>query len=348
MHLLQIVPHLPPPTEGVGDHAMALARALAATGIGTIFLVPGAEAGEEGPFPVRTLGQGSPERLAARLAEGSRDAPVLVHYANYAYAHRGCPRWLVAGLELWRQRAAGSRLVSFFHEVYASGPPWRSSFWLSPAQRRLAAALARASDRVVTSLEIYRGLLARWVPPEEIRILPVFSNVGELAAPLPLARRERRLVVFGGRGTRAQAFGEGEGVLAAACEALGIEEIADVGPAGGSLAAPARIAGVPVARLGEIRAEAVSSLLSRSLAGFVAHRRDFLGKSGVFAAYCAHGVMPLAGDRSAGDARLWTPGARSDGAALQAIADAAAAWYAGHSIARQVETFRHLLGAEAR
>jgi hypothetical protein len=349
--LLQIVPHLPPPNEGVGDYALALARALAGMGIATTFLVPGPERPESGRIPVRALPVPSSEALAAALAawsnERPEDAAVLVHYANYAYERRGCPEWLVGGLLRWRSRAGRTRLLSFFHEVYASGPPWRRSFWLSPTQRRLAAALARASDRVATSLELYRDLLARWVPAEAIAILPVLSNVGELAAPVPLAARRRRLVVFGGHGTRARAYGKGGGALAAACAALGIEEIADIGPESGVQAAPGRVAGIAVARLGELPAAAVSARLAESLAGFVVHREEFLGKSGVFAAYCAHGMLPVAG--CGGSAGLaWAPSAEASDtcdSALQTRADAAFSWYAGHSLARQAEAFRALLGA---
>ena len=48
-----------------------------------------------------------------------------------------------------------------FHEFHAMGPPWRSSFWLSPLQRRLATSLTRLSDGLVTSLELHRRILLR-------------------------------------------------------------------------------------------------------------------------------------------------------------------------------------------
>jgi len=353
MRVLQIVPRLSPPSDGVGDYAAALARALDAAGIPTTFLLPGpaSERPESGGAAVLALGERTAEKAADAIAswagERSDSAGVLVHYANYAYAPRGCPEWLVAGLERWRRSAAGTRLVAFFHEVYASGPPWRSSFWLSPAQRRLAAALARESDHVATSLELYRDLLARWVPAAAVAVLPVFSTVGELAAPLPLEARCRRLVVFGGPGGRARAYGEGA-TLAAACAALGVVEVADVGPepVGSPAVAPATVAGVPVRRLGELSAGAVSALFADSLAGFVGHRPAFYGKSTVLAAYCAHGMLPVAARRTPAVPRPWAPGDGSGEAALQVAATAAAAWYAGHSLTHQVASFRRLLGTE--
>jgi hypothetical protein len=356
MRLLQIVPRLPPPTDGVGDYAVALARALAVSGTPTVFLVPGPKPKSEPEEPnvaVRTLHERTAGALADALAawgdEPNAKAAILVHYANYGYADRGCPHWLIDGLLEWRRRSrGGTPLISFFHEVYASGPPWRSSFWLSPTQRRLAGALARASERVVTSLEIYRDLLAPWVLVDGITLLPVLSTVGELAAPQRLAARRRRLVVFGGPGTRARAYGELAEEVAAACAALQIAEIADVGPAPD--AAPAEIAGVPVTRLGELPAAAVSALLADSLAGFVSHRPAFFGKSTVLAAYCAHGMLPVAAYAGSGDVsgvRAWTASADRGDAALQVVADDDAAWYVEHSIARQVAVFQRLLAAPA-
>jgi hypothetical protein len=339
VRLLQIVPRLPPPTDGVGDYALALGRALETAGISTTFLVPASALSTRTPAALA-------EAVAAWVDGEKGESAVLVHYVNYAYARRGCPRWLVEGLMRWRRDETRLRLIGLFHEVYASGPPWRSSFWLSPVQRRLAADLARTGDRLVTSLELYRDLLSRWVATEKVSILPVFSTVGEPATSIPLADRPRRLVVFGGSGTRARAYGEHGGALAAACAALRIAEILDVGPGletAGLGPAPATVANVPVRCLGALPAAAVSALLADSLAGFIAHTPAFLGKSTVFAAYCAHGALPVAARRAPEDTRIWTP---EDDADHQATADAAAAWYAGHSLSRQVGAFRRLLGAE--
>ena len=60
MRLLQVVPRLPPPDEGVGSYALCLARALEGQGISTGFLTA-----EEGG-------------LARRLERAEADA-VLLH-----------------------------------------------------------------------------------------------------------------------------------------------------------------------------------------------------------------------------------------------------------------------------
>jgi hypothetical protein len=374
--IVQLVPHLPPPAEGVGGFAAALGGALARRcGIAGRFLVgdprwagDGAGGAEARPIAART-----PEALVARLDEMEARA-VLLHYANYGYQRRGCPAWLVGGLERWLA-GGGRRLVTVFHEVFAVGPPWRSSFWLSPLQRRLASALARSSAGLVTSLDRYAGLLRPWAPGGRIVVLPVFSSVGEPETVPPLAARRRRLVVFGGAGVRGRAWGEGLPALAGACERLGIEEVVDVGPAA-AWPPPARVAGAPVSAAGTLPAPAVGALLAESFAGFLAYPPPFLAKSTIFAAYCAHGALPVCawpkgGGGDPGDSRdpadpgggdggphpgrhYWRlpardlstrdPARRASGPAdPQAIADAARGWYGGHALARHAATYAELL-----
>ena len=323
--IVQIVPQLPVPPEGVGGYAEALAGALRdRSGIETRFVV------------------GSVARTVEALLDALADAPVaLLHYANYGYQRRGCPTWLVEGLVRWLQRGAGRRLVTVFHEVYATGPPWRSSFWLSPLQQKLAATLARSSAALATSLDLYSRMLRPWVPQKRIAVLPVFSTVGEPAVVPRLDERSRRLVVFGGTGVRRRAWGRLP-ALARTVAALGIEEVVDVGP---PVEAPPRVGEIPVRTLGVLPAGEVSELLRGSLAGFVAYPEPFLAKSTIFAAYCAHGMVPVcAGDGRKSpdpDPPFWTPGSAL--ADPQGIADRARAWYAGHALDRQAEVYRELL-----
>lgn len=325
MTVLHVVPHLPPPYEGVGTYATALAGAL---GGESRFLVGDPEWSGSG-------GRAVAARTAAALLEGIGEAgTVLLHYAGYGYQRRGCPAWLVEGLSRWR-----GRLATVFHEVWASGPPWSSSFWLLPAQRRLAARLARRSEALATTLEIYAGLLRPWTDGKAVAVLPVFSTVGEPAEVPGFAARERRLVVFGGAGVRSRAWGRFLPELARAARALGVAEVLDVGPV---LPVPAEVAGVPVRKLGVLSNGEVSGLLLGAAAGFLAYPPDFLPKSTIFAAYCAHGVLPVcAWDRHPSRrVPYWT--GEGDPAAS---ADAARGWYSDHSLARQAARFREMLAA---
>jgi hypothetical protein len=328
VRVLQIVPHLPPPHEGVGAYAAALAGAL---GGESRFLVgdPTWPGGGEGA--ARAIHARTPGDLLAGLDGAER---VLLHYAGYGYQARGCPAWLVDGLERW-----SGRLVTVFHEVCASGPPWRSSFWLRPAQRRLAARLARRSGAIATTLDVYAGLLRPWVGGREIAVLPVFSTVGEPAAPPSWRERARRIVVFGGAGVRGRAYGPFLPALARAAEELAAEEIWDVGP---SLPVPKKAGAIPIRPLGVLPAAEVGALLLEAAAGFLAYPPDFLPKSTIFAAYCAHGTLPVCawGHETADPPPYWRIGGAGD---PEAVAAAAHGWYGSHSLGSQAGRFRSLL-----
>jgi len=342
MRVLQIVPYLPPPFEGVGTYAATLAGALAERfGVETRFVVgdPAWSGGEQnGSRPVTA-------RTAAGLAAGlGSETAVLLHYANYGYQSRGCPVWLVEGLTRWRLGADGRRLVTLFHEVWASGPPWRSSFWLQPLQRRLAAAVARVSGAAITSLDRYGEVIRPWREDHEVMVTPVFSTIGEPEAVSALAQRTRRIVVFGGAGVRRRAYSRFLPDLAKAARMLEVEEICDVGTL---IDLPPLAGDVPVRPLGVLSSDEVSELLLGSVAGFLAYPPDFLPKSTVFAAYCAHGLLPVCawhrhperGPVVAG--RHYWMGSGD----LQAIASAARDWYDGHRLSRQTEIFYRLLTA---
>jgi hypothetical protein len=230
-----------------------------------------------------------------------------------------------------------------FHEVVAFGPPWRSSFWLHPFQRSVARRILVAADFVVTSLGRYRRLLDSLDPTRSVEVIGIPSTVGEPEAPAGFERRDARLVVFGSSGVRRRAWGVHREDLATAARALDVEEIVDVGAEAG---APPSLGGRRVVRRGVTPAGEVSELLGRSRGGFLAYPPDYLGKSTVFAAYAAHGVVPVCAwrGRQARPPRPdepWTaPDGRSDPAE---VARLARAHYATRSLARHAAAWRRLL-----
>jgi hypothetical protein len=54
-----------------------------------------------------------------------------------------------------------------------------------------------------------------------------------------------------------------------------------------------QIDGIPVMQTGVLPAHEVSALLSDSIVGFFNYPTDYLGKSTIFAAYCAHRLLPV-------------------------------------------------------
>jgi hypothetical protein len=294
------------------------------------------------------LARNEAEALAQAIDEYDR---VLLHFSGYGYARRGLCRWLVDGLARWKTGGEGRRLVTMFHEVYATGPVWRSSFWTAGPQKRIARDLARLSDAGFVTSEGGRGQLARLAPDLQVELLPVFSNMGEPEAPKPLSDRSGRAVVFGGQARRQRVYaelGQTGTPVARVLKKTGVKEIVDIGPA---MEVLERIAGCPVRVLGPLPAEEVSGALSEARIGLIDYPGHVFTKSGIAAAYFAHrlavvNTSPVGGfpaDLKDGEQflRLETF-ARGDGAA-QAIADAGQAWYRPHGLAATADRFRACL-----
>lgn len=227
---------------------------------------------------------------------------VVLHFSGYGYGHRGLCFWLLRELkELRKRRGDSLRLVIVFHELFASGPPWQSAFWLAAPQAFIARRLARLADAIWTNTELHatwlRAAVARGTP---VHARPVFSNVGEPDALPALAARAAVAVVFGSAATRQRAFDtlHESGVD---LRALGIDEVVEAGSGGPSHHLPGSL---PCRHLGRLDVDALRSLLHGARFGLLDYPAQYLAKSGVFAAYAAHGCMVL-------DTRA--PGADADG-----------------------------------
>ncbi|HEY9850409.1 MAG TPA: hypothetical protein V6D28_13165 [Leptolyngbyaceae cyanobacterium] len=354
MNIISIVTGLPPTTDGVGDYALNIARQLRQYfGIETHFIVgnplwDGAIDIER--FPVHQVTEHSIESLLYALKNNSEQiSTVLLHYVGYGYAKRGCPFWLINGLQKWRSVNKDHSLLTMFHELYASGPIWASSFWLSSVQKNLAVRLSRISDRCLTSEERYAQLLHQFTLGKQASIpnLPVFSNIGEPEQVPPLAQRPRKLVVFGSGSNRQRVYQRSLASLKRCCQELEIEEILDVGPL--INLDFSSINGIPVVKTGKRTAQEISTILLSSIAGFFDYNTEYLAKSTIFAAYCAHGLIPIGifysdlefNGLSAGK-HYWLedrPTGRLNLEVAQAIANNAHAWYQTHNLSVHAQIF---------
>jgi hypothetical protein len=229
-----------------------------------------------------------------------------------------------------------------FHELYASGPPWASSFWTSPFQRGLAARVARISDRCWTNRRLSADELGRLAPAHlgRMEVFPVFSNFGEPKNSPPLRERPAQAVMFGTFGRAVRSPTHGHAALSRASARLGIEKLVVVG--GDQLLMNG--GGVAVERIASLGPDQASHLLARSRIGLLDYFDGYLGKSGIFAAYCSHGLAPVLLARNESRADGLEAGQHFLVAGLlesevrvaeqQRIADAALAWYSSHTLAR--------------
>lgn len=347
MELLQIVPMLPPALSGVGDFAWLLARELQTDySVRTRFL--NADLAWRGnnehvaPFAADVMDEHSAAALRRALERASSCQAVLLHYVAHGYEKRGCPFWLVRSLEQWKGEHRQCRLIVLFHEVSGSGPIWTSGFWTAGLQTSLARRLARLGDclRVTTEIaaERLRRMLSVGSRPE-IRALPVFSTLGEPAELPAYHERSRQMIVFGGTGWRREAYTRHLPALRNACRQLKIEVVIDVGVPVGLRPA----LDVPFVEAGVLPTAEASTLMRASTAGFFTYPALHLGKSTIFAAYCAHGMVPttFSANQRPGDQGL-QPGRHFLIADVQdrpeerqhaALATAARVWYQQHGLA---------------
>jgi hypothetical protein len=352
--VIQLVPRRAAEPSGVADYALALARALRThRSVNSVF-VSGTPSAHTMPVEDDWRTVCVPRRHARTLAntieslstESSARAVVL-HFSGYGYQKRGAPVWLAQGLRIWSRRAGRVPLLTIFHELYATGRPWQSSFWLSPLQKQIARSILNLSSAAITPTDLYSKRLSDWRDGRAIKItaMPVFSGMGEPGCgPAPCARNATA-VVFGHAGVEDRLFGTYRSQTERIISDLGIETIFDVGPRLSPM--PRTFAGAPVISKGVLPQRAVSELLQRVRFGFVVYPLDCIGKSGVFAAYAAHGVVPivLSDKQGAFDGlqparhfldglRLGTRVGTED---LASIQDKLFTWYMSHSVKVQAE-----------
>jgi hypothetical protein len=337
--LIHVVPRLLPTRCGVSDHAIALASELSASyGIDSAFVVLNSDARCDLPYPVTHCSQDQLLNACISFSKNQASA-ILVHLSGYGYSADGAPTLLAQALE--SVRADGRfRIAVYFHELFATGMPWKSAFWYSRRQKRAVRRIAETCDLRVTSTRSYVDWLNREDVPQSaspVQYMPVFSQVGEAQQHIPLADRDPVMVVFGLGGTRQNAYRD-LSALGNLLPQLGIREILDIGP---EFEPPREVHGIQVRRMGVLAATEIASQFSRSTFGFLSYPHTRLAKSGVFAGYCAHGVVPVIARHFPGQVDGLEDGVHvlsprtataAQASGLEAYSIAAWRWYAGHSL----------------
>jgi len=344
MTVTQITPAYPPAVSGVGDYSAVLEQGLSASGVTVETLIP-PNSGQ--PFGVvRQLEAKTSTALSTALSDTQT---VFLHFSGYGYARWGLCLWLIEGLTQWKTAAPGRRLVTLFHEVYATGPIWRASFWSEQPQRHIARSLARLSDVRFVSSQGGMQQLTDLCHELNFLLLPIFSTVGELETILPLSERRPAAVVFGGRPQRTSVY---ENPLVHArvtplFNALHITEVLDIGP---EAEVPEQLAGRPIRKLGKIPAQEVSDRLGSARIGLIAYPPHVLEKSSIAAACFAHGLLLVNTDSSSAPPSGLEPGRQYSSLEafshspelLQAIAYAGHGWYQPH---RAGDAFKRIAAA---
>lgn len=347
--ILQIVPRLPPYSDGVGDYARLLAQQLSLDHyLETEFVAfrPGDKTPTETDgFRTHRLFQHSAAGFLSLVPHDIES--ILLHYSNFPYLQGklDAPFWLVSVLKtLTSQR--NLPLVVMYHELPTL--KWKRVRVLNPVQTLVSRRLSRLANAVVTDSHHFKTHLEKWTDAP-VTCIPDFSTIGEPQAEQvrSLSQRQPRLIIFGGS-DRTRAYQPLDRLIAT-CEALGIQEICDIGTPQGLEAN--RFGAIAFKEMGFQPAETVRQLLLDSVAGFMDYSRfpGDLGKSSVFAAFCAHGVMPIctAYNPSEPDGVFASKQYAIAGHTLsklspqqrQNIADQARTWYNQHSLETNAQLF---------
>ena len=297
----QVLPHLPGSNDGVGDYALTLARQLAALhGLKTTFVVAASTSvREKEGFPVIS---GLHSALAPTLAE--RPAHVILHYANYGYQQRGVPVQLLRFARDLRIRLRGAWMTTF-HELYASGPPWRSACWLRPFQVRIARALMDLSTACVVSNDVIKREILRHDPRKSVHVVPVMSNFGEPGPATLVGKSPKRWAIAGGTALlerSLRALARMQSLIPSVCFPDKVEIVGGVDTQALRNQIQKTRASFPTVSFRhypQVRAEAASLILAPCTLGWL----DYFGsgkawpgmicKSSSFAAFCAHGIVPI-------------------------------------------------------
>jgi len=355
IRLINIAPELPPTVGGVADYTAILSRRLVEVSDGAVepVLVHGGNDSTDAievDFPsVNLSGQCSASVLAQTIRQLADEAEgpvvVLLEYSSYGYAKRGAPWWLARGL----QRVCGTDgvpLVTMFHEISASTwKPWTSTFWLSPLQSWIARRLAQASVGLMTTHPTGAETLERFVGGRTpVEVCPVFSNVGEPEERPAFDARSPRAVIFGGERTKTALYDTHRDATRSAFERWGIDLVIDFGPPDAAVPEALRTS---VDVRGLQPADAISDLLLDARIGLLHYPAAIATKSGILAAYIAHGVVPvlvapepMGGQLEAGThfAHELGPGDDTSPTDGVTIAQAATDWYERHAHSQHAAT----------
>jgi len=264
---------------------------------------------------------------------------VLLHYNC---RHYDVPHWLLRVLQ-YLTKTRDFQLIILVHEFSAT---YTRKGIIFPAFRFLLTSyqILRLADSIVTTTSRIENIVSRLTGKTEVICLPNFSTMGEPQCIPPLKERPPYLIVFGSQHTRPLVYTKFSKNLLKACRALGIERIYDVGYPCDLSTTEGQFKGIEIVPMGFQSNQVVSELMLTSRGGFLDYSRfpRDLGKSTVFAAYAAHGLVPVLTDYNPSEAdgvennKHYLVADENlsslDLTQLQQIADNAHRWYQDHNL----------------
>ncbi len=307
-NLIQVVPSLPPAFGGVGDFCVKLWEHWPEPKPQWRFLVTKGAAASQAQWSEVKIAEfeKSIKGLVTAL-EQVNPQTVVLHYVGYGFHPKGCPIWLPKALKEWKTVSSDRRVVVMFHELYATGPLWSSSFWVKLTAKKIIRDLILVADLWLTSCSRYQSELVNNFAANVKKgaLIPVGANIlavepVNFSHPWPLVVGEKlKVVIFGLAKTRLWALNVHAKLLKSLCDRGWVESITLAGTSGLDAKATRemaqRRADIGHAHLWheafDLTASQVSQLLATQDLGLVGNQLDIVTKSGTFAALSTHGVL---------------------------------------------------------
>jgi hypothetical protein len=353
--ILQIIPTPPNSSDGIGDYALLLAVQLRKDfQVDTRFLIFRNDVYVEPVISGFASSRLPAHNSAAFCSSIPTDTKVIIiHFSGYPYFHTnlkgtfgiGTPFWLIHALRSVI-RSHQLRIIVMFHELPKLH--WQQFYvsdFLNPIHSIVSRRLARMADTVLTSSTNLQAILSQWLG-RDITKISIFSGIGEPESLPHFALRQPHLVIFGGS-ARNRIYQNHFPALIQSCQLLGIEAIYDVGPPLKLPEAPS--SDIKLVEMGFLSQAEISELLLTARVGCIDYAPfpGNLAKSSVFAAYCAHGVLPILTKYNPSEADgldvdrhyLVLGNKLDDLDRSAAIANRAHEWYQSHTIAEIAKTF---------
>ena len=216
---------------------------------------------------------------------------MIVHVSGMA-ARNAVRPWLLNGIRSWRRTHRDFHLFGIFTSL-ATGRVWNSSFGCR-VQEYVTRGIWQLCDGGLTTNSVLRSariVAARDEAPGPSATRAVFPMSG---TRLHCASRKSSSAYGRLRPTRTELGiyrSPHCGVSSRVCKNLGILEIIDIGAR--AIQPPSHLGQIPIMCLGQLARNTVSQYLMSCRFGLLNYDVARLQKSGVFAAYAAHGVIPI-------------------------------------------------------
>jgi hypothetical protein len=216
---------------------------------------------------------------------------IIVHYVGYAYNRYALPFYLISALRQFKQRFK-CRLLVFFHEIYS----WSTSllklpFYTEWIQRYIVRRLVTIADKSFTNCAPYRALLNEIMGEDQrqhmIECTGIFSNIPDDLFNASVSKDEKTLVVFGSLHNRQSVYRNKS--FPYVLQRLDIDTIYDIGPGDIDL----EDCVVRVIKKGALPSDAVAWHFNKAKYGALSYKPELLGKSGIFSAYAAFGIIAI-------------------------------------------------------